>query len=1140
MKKSKRFLAVVLIAAFACMMIPTIGLLGRAQDEEQQSYTPYSDSFINSDGTFNTSAVGFPADYVFDLIGLKTDWTSATNNFFARVPKKFFMAVKTGGQTATLVDGLGNKHIFRPEDISDNLDTFTDDATFNVGTLYRKSAGYGTTGQTIAQSSGLGITPESFIPWDNFAFLQAVSAPGAAIAAEIQVILDVKNIFPNVTDSSAGGSAEYFYNIAKENKLYVYEYAKSAVTARPTELALALDNNVISFKRSTAKNTDDCGNKQYMFSDRPLKAADIYTKAAWQDSFVTEGKFNENAEGFPKNYEFDFSAKITGTAWSAPISKGFFNAVKESGRTVTVIDKIGVKYMFDAKNISDISTDSFADTVLVGGRYRSSASYVTVAKTIASNNMGIDANTYNIKENFGFVEVHTGEGIATNCKIRLAMDFAENNTVAAKHFYDLAVANNLYVYQYSSSKLTTRATEMAKAVAEPEIIVNKLEAGSMQLFFSDRQLRNDTPSESESSESQSSSSQSSSSQPEQPTSANYKAEFVKNGQFVTTAAGFPTSYTFKFGAYTSSNMGFSKDLFQAIKNSGRVVTLIDRFNVSYVFDGSKMTDIPAATRNELFQLQSLYKSSGSFQTVMAKVAGKAKIFDGFYMNEDWIILDVQPWTELGQSFAVDNSFPVDALIKVNLNNNVSGTAGAEIAAKFAQYARDGKLKAYFYDKTSSVQDLFEDKEPITPTVNEKGEVCFTISQPATLVACVGDSITKGALASNLDTKSYPAQLQNILGIDYTVKNFGVGGSTLLKNGDKPYWEQSLFSQSTGFNPDIVIIMLGTNDAKPRNWVYKDKFVSDLSLLVNHYRSLKSKPVVYIATSPTAYTNGIGVTDNTISGEVVKLQRQVARNMKCAIIDINSVTKNKPTLFADGVHPNDSGYAVIANAMSTVVKTYVNADLSGIKVDNMVLTEFDASKTSYSLVLPKGTTKLPVVTAYTTIPGATLTIKQTDKVNGMAKITVTAEDKKTIKTYSILFSVGNGQSSGQLSKNEQLSENDKLPENEDVVVLNVIEMINKIPPTIYQEDENNIKAAREAYDNLTTLQQAKVTNYSNLTEAENTILQLRNKDTNKDNTSAQAPQKGNSYNIVIFIFGILLCFALIFVLIFRKLYLRTKM
>ena len=75
------------------------------------------------------------------------------------------------------------------------------------------------------------------------------------------------------------------------------------------------------------------------------------------------------------------------------------------------------------------------------------------------------------------------------------------------------------------------------------------------------------------------------------------------------------------------------------------------------------------------------------------------------------------------------------------------------------------------------------------------------------IACVGDSITYGAKIQDKFLHSYPAQLQQLLGGKYLVKNFGASGYTLQKNANFPYWEHPNFQESSDFQPDIVLICL---------------------------------------------------------------------------------------------------------------------------------------------------------------------------------------------------------------------------------------------------------------------------------------------------------------------------------------------
>ncbi|RUA11942.1 MAG: sialate O-acetylesterase, partial [Flavobacteriia bacterium] len=94
------------------------------------------------------------------------------------------------------------------------------------------------------------------------------------------------------------------------------------------------------------------------------------------------------------------------------------------------------------------------------------------------------------------------------------------------------------------------------------------------------------------------------------------------------------------------------------------------------------------------------------------------------------------------------------------------------------------------------------------------------------IACVGNSITFGHKISNREKNAYPAQLQHLLGANYSVKNFGHSGRTLLKKGDYPYWKSDLYTKALQFKPDVVYIMLGTNDSKLQNRVHLDEFESD--------------------------------------------------------------------------------------------------------------------------------------------------------------------------------------------------------------------------------------------------------------------------------------------------------------------------
>jgi len=177
------------------------------------------------------------------------------------------------------------------------------------------------------------------------------------------------------------------------------------------------------------------------------------------------------------------------------------------------------------------------------------------------------------------------------------------------------------------------------------------------------------------------------------------------------------------------------------------------------------------------------------------------------------------------------------------------------------------------------------------------------------VACIGDSITQGAGAA--DGKSYPSQLQALLGKSWVVGNFGVSGRTLLKKGDFPYWKENAYQKALKFMPDVVIIMLGTNDTKPQNWEHEAEFVADYTELVKSFQALESKPKVFICRPcPVPEPGNFGINEAAVK-EQIKRVNALAGEMKLGIIDMHAALADKPQFLPDRVHPNTEGAGEMA-------------------------------------------------------------------------------------------------------------------------------------------------------------------------------------------------------------------------------------
>lgn len=184
--------------------------------------------------------------------------------------------------------------------------------------------------------------------------------------------------------------------------------------------------------------------------------------------------------------------------------------------------------------------------------------------------------------------------------------------------------------------------------------------------------------------------------------------------------------------------------------------------------------------------------------------------------------------------------------------------------------------------------------------------------PPVKVACVGDSITAGSHSSDR-AHNYPTLLGKLMGASYQVANFGESGATLLKNGDKPYWSRPPFGKSAAFAPNVVIVMLGTNDSKPQNWAHQDQFAADYAALLNYYAALPTHPKLYVCLPTPVVKDNYGIREPEVEAEL-PLIRQVAAQKNAAIIDVHGQMPTDPADYADGVHPNDAGYALLAGVV----------------------------------------------------------------------------------------------------------------------------------------------------------------------------------------------------------------------------------
>ncbi len=193
------------------------------------------------------------------------------------------------------------------------------------------------------------------------------------------------------------------------------------------------------------------------------------------------------------------------------------------------------------------------------------------------------------------------------------------------------------------------------------------------------------------------------------------------------------------------------------------------------------------------------------------------------------------------------------------------------------------------------------------------------------ISCVGDSLTYGSgVLKTRELDCYPSKLQEKLGTTYLVSNFGLRNATASEYGDLPYVQSEQYSQSLESNPDIVILMLGTNDAKTYNWD-TEAYEAGLKNLVECYQKLDSNPEVYLMRSPYCFAineNGraeYSIMLDVVNGELGESQKKVAEETGAKFIDLYTVTEGKEKFYTDGVHFKAKGYDLIADVVEKAVK-----------------------------------------------------------------------------------------------------------------------------------------------------------------------------------------------------------------------------
>lgn len=210
------------------------------------------------------------------------------------------------------------------------------------------------------------------------------------------------------------------------------------------------------------------------------------------------------------------------------------------------------------------------------------------------------------------------------------------------------------------------------------------------------------------------------------------------------------------------------------------------------------------------------------------------------------------------------------------------------------------------------------------------------------IAAIGDSITFGAHMEK--DKAYPAVLQNLLqerfadkGISIEVANHGYGGETTIDG------MRRLRGEVLSGNPDIAVVGYGMNDSVMTDVsqfrVAPDLFESTLANIVGILQEAgiitvlntmtPVMPEYYYERHPKKYYEPYGGLLEVLKMYNAIIQR-VGQATQCPVINITAVFNEDCDGIrraGDGVHPDEQGHVLIAQAVFETIAQIIEANMS---------------------------------------------------------------------------------------------------------------------------------------------------------------------------------------------------------------------
>jgi len=201
------------------------------------------------------------------------------------------------------------------------------------------------------------------------------------------------------------------------------------------------------------------------------------------------------------------------------------------------------------------------------------------------------------------------------------------------------------------------------------------------------------------------------------------------------------------------------------------------------------------------------------------------------------------------------------------------------------------------------------------------------------MAFIGNSITFGANLTDPSNECYPSQLRDMLAENFgdtvQIMNCGVSGRTMMRSAESPIWIEGAFKNGIKFVPDICLIMLGTNDAKPYRWeAWGDEFLDDYLAMIDTFK-FRNPNTKFIVCYPPPIWPGhpYGTSwenlhnDTLLMEQVVPAIDTVVDMTGATLIDFHTPFLDSVHLFPDLLHPNAEAQRQMAAILYDTIMKY---------------------------------------------------------------------------------------------------------------------------------------------------------------------------------------------------------------------------